>query len=83
MPDPKPVEPVGAFPGKCAVVESDPCCIENSDFLEPEGQVSGIAFEQRKVLVGERPDIVGKLTVMEPEIRVGKVIQSGVQRPAS
>ena len=42
-----------------------------------------IGFEEREVLVGKRPDVVRKLVVMKPEVRVGKVVQSGVQRPAS
>ncbi len=42
-----------------------------------------ICLEECKVLVGECPDVIWKLAVVEPEVRVGKVVQSGVQRPAS
>ena len=83
MSNPEPVKPVGTFSCKSAVVEADPHRVENTDFLEPERKVPGICLEQRKVLVGERPDVVWKLAVVKPEIRVGKVVQSGVQRPAS
>ena len=83
MPDPKPLETVGALPSERAVVEANPHRMENSNFLEPEGRMTGIRFEEGKVHVGECPDGIRKLPVMKPEIRVGEMVQSGVQRPAS
>jgi hypothetical protein len=83
MPDPKPLETIGTLSGKCAVVETHPHRVENSNLFEAEGGVPGIRLEKCKVLVGKQPDIGWKLPVEKPEIRVGKVVQSGVQRPAS
>ena len=42
-----------------------------------------ISFEEGEALVGELLNVVRKLAVVKPEVRVGKVVQSGVQRPAS
>ena len=83
MPDPEPMESVGTLLGESAVVEADSHRVRNSDLLESERRVARICLEKRKVLIGKRLDAVWKLAVMKPEVRVGKVIQSGVQRPAS
>ena len=83
MPDPEPLETVGTLSGEGAVVEANSRRVENSDLLKPDGRMPGVRFEQRKVFVGERPDFIWKLAIVKPEIRVGKVVQSGVQRPAS
>ena len=40
-------------------------------------------LEERKILVSECANVVWKLAVVKPEVRVGEVVQSGVQRPAS
>ncbi len=42
-----------------------------------------IALEEFKVFVGEGSDVVWKLPIVKPEVRVCEVFQSGVQRPAS
>ena len=83
MPDPEPLKTIGTLSGKCAVVKTNPHRVENSDLLESKGRMPGIGLEERKVFVGERPDVLRKLAVVKPEIRIGKVFQSGVQRPAS
>ena len=83
MPDPEPLETIATLSRESAVVEANPRRVENSNLFEPEGRVAGISLEKCKVLVGECPDAVWKLAVMKPEVWVGKVIQSGVQRPAS
>ena len=83
MPDPEPLETVGALPGERAVVEAYSHGMENSNLLEVEGWMTEVRFEEGEVLVGECPDVVGKLPVVKPEVRVGEVVQSGVQRPAS
>ncbi len=83
MTDPEPLQTVGTLLGEGAVVEAHPCGIENSYLLEPEGGMTGICFEKGKVLIGQRPDVGGKVAVVEPKIRVGEVVHSGVQRPAS
>ena len=83
MPDPEPLEAVTAFLGERAVVEADPHGVKNSHLFEAERGVPGIGLEKGKVLVGQSPDARWKLALVEPEVRVGKVVQSGVQRPAS
>ena len=83
MPDPEPLETIATLSRESAVVEANPRRVENSNLLKAEGRVPGICLEQCKVLVGERPDAVRELAVVKPEVRVGKMIQSGVQRPAS
>ena len=83
MPDPEPLETIATLSRESAVVEADSHRVRNSDLLESERRVARICLEKRKVLIGKRPDAVWKLAVMKPEIRVGKVLQSGVQRPAS
>ena len=77
------MESVGTLLGESAVVEADSHRVRNSDLLESERRVARICLEKRKVLIGKRSDAVWKRAVVKPEIRVSKVIQSGVQRPAS
>ena len=83
MPDPEPLQSVWPFFGERAVVKADAGGIKDGNLLESDGQVAWVGLEQREVLVGEIPDVVRKLAIMKPEIRIGEVIQSGVQRPAS
>ena len=83
MPNPEPLKSIGTLLGEGAVMKADPCGIENASLLEPDGRMPWIGFEKGEVLVGERPDVVRKLAVVKPEVRVSKVVQSGVQRPAS
>ena len=83
MPDPEPLETVGALAGESAVVQANPHRVENSNLLEPEGRMTGIRFEEGKVFVGYCPDVIRKLPVVKPEVRVGEMVQSGVQRPAA
>jgi hypothetical protein len=83
MPDPEPLETIAALSRESAVVKANPRRVKNSNLFEPEGGVPGISLEKDKVFVGECPDAFWKLPLMKPEVRVGKVIQSGVQRPAS
>ena len=83
MPNPKPLQPAGPFLGECAVVEADASGVKHADLLEPDGRMAWVGLDEREILVGKLPDVIGKLAVVEPEVRVGKVIQSGVQRPAS
>ena len=44
---------------------------------------TALAGKLHETVLGECPDVVGELAVVKPEVRVGKVVQSGVQRPAS
>lgn len=83
MPYPEPLKTVGAFSGECAVVEANPRRVEHANLFESDGRVPGVCLEKRKALVSERANVVWKLAVVKPEIRVGEVVQSGVQRPAS
>lgn len=57
--------------------------VENTNLLEPQGGMPWVSLEEREVFVGERPNRFRKLAVAKPEVRVGEVVQSGVQRPAS
>ena len=82
MSNPEPLESIGNFFGKRAVVKADARGVKHADFLEPHGRMPGVRLEQGEVFVGKRPDVLGKFTVVKPEIRVGKMVQSGVQRPA-
>jgi hypothetical protein len=81
--DPEPLKPVWTLPSKGTIVQTDSGGVKDADFLEPDRRVARIAFEEFKVLVGERADVVWKLPIVEPEVRVCEVVQSGVQRPAS
>lgn len=82
MSNPEPLESIGDFPGKRAVVKADACGVKHANFLEPNGRMPGIRLEHGEIFVSQRPDVLGKFTVVKPEIRVGKMVQSGVQRPA-
>ena len=83
MPNPKPLKSVGALPGERAVMESNASRVKNTDLLESDGRIPWVCFEQREVLVGKLTDVIRELSVVKPEVGVSKVIQSGVQRPAS
>ncbi len=83
VPDPEPLKSIWTLSGECPVVEANPHGIENSNLLEPEGRMPRICLKERKVLVRERPSVLWKLPVREPEVRVSEVVQSGVQPPAS
>ena len=83
MPNPEPLETVGALPGECSVVEANPRRVENTNLLESDGRMPRIGLEQGEILVGECSNVLGKFAVVKPEVRVGKMVQSGVQRPAS
>ena len=41
-----------------------------------------ILFQKSEIFVSEQSDPLWKFPVAIPEVRVGKVVQSGVQRPA-
>jgi len=83
MSNPKPLESIGAFSGECSVVKANPCGVNNANLLESDGRMPGICLEQSEILVGEPSNVLGKFAVVKPEVRVGKMAQSGVQRPAS
>ena len=74
---------IATLSGECSVVEANPCCVKNTNLLESDGRMPGIRLEQREILVGECSNVLGKLAVVKPEVRVSKMVQSGVQRPAS
>ena len=83
MTDPEPLQTIGTLFGEGAVVKTHACGIENANLLEPEGGMSGIGFERGKVLVGQRPNVGREVAVVEPKVRVGEVVHSGVQRSAA
>ncbi len=83
MPDPEPLQPVGAFPGQGAIVQTDSGRVEHANFFEAKRRVARIAFEEFKILVGELSNWGWKPSIVEPEIRIRKVIHIGLQRPAS
>ena len=80
---PKPLKSVGALLCECAKMEANPYRVKNANLLEPNGRMSWVRFEDGKALVGKRSDSIWKLAVVKPEVRIGEVLQSGVQRPAS
>lgn len=83
MSNPKPLQPIRALFGKCAVMKANASGVKDAHLLESQGRMAWIYLKKCEVLVGEFPDVLRELPVMEPKIRIGKVIQSGVQRPAS
>lgn len=82
VPDPKPLQAVGALAGEGAVVEPHSCGVEDADFFEANRRMSRVASEEFKVFVGKAADFFRKLPVVNPEVGVGEVLQSGVQQPA-
>ena len=80
--NPKPEESFRAFFGERAVVESNSRRIKGTDLLQMNGWVTRIGFDEREIFVGKSANAFGKPAVMKPEIWIGKVIQSGVWRPA-
>ncbi len=83
MTDPEPLKTIGALPSERAIMKPDSDRVKDANLLEADRRMARIALEEFKVLVGERSDAVWKLLIVEPEIGVGEVVQSGVQRPAS
>lgn len=83
MPNPEPLQAIGTLLRECAVVKSNPCGVENANLLQSDGRMPGISFEEREALVGERSNVLRKFALVKVEVRVGRVVQSGVQRPAS
>lgn len=83
MSNPEPLESIRAFSGERPVVQANPGGVKHANLLEPDGRMPGISLEQGEIFVGECADVLGKFAVVKPEIRVGKMAQSGVQRPAS
>ena len=83
MSNPEPLESIGTFSGERPIVQANPRGIKNAHLFESDGRMSGIGLEHGEILVGERSNVLGKFAVVKPEIRVGKMVQSGVQRPAS
>lgn len=68
---------------KRAVMEADASRPHAANFLESDGRVPWVGVEKLEVLVGELTDRLGQLAVMKSGLRRGKMVQSGVQRPAS
>ena len=83
MPDPKPLKTIRALLRECAVVKADAGGVEHAHFLESHGRMPRIRLEECEVFVRKLSNVVRKLAVVEPKVRVGRVVQSGVQRPAS
>ena len=83
MSNPKPLESIGALSGERPVVQPNSGGVKHANLLESDGRMPGIGLEQGEILVGECSNVLGKFAVVKPEVRVGKMAQSGVQRPAS
>ena len=83
MADPKPDQSLGTFLGQRPVMQTNPCRVKNASLLESHGGVPGIGLEKFKILVGEGANPCGQLAVTNPEVLIGEVLHSGVQRPAS
>ena len=63
-------------------MQSDPSRVKDADLLEADRRVPRIVSEEGKVLVSKLSDVVWKLAVVEPEVRISEVVHSGVARPA-
>jgi len=83
MPNPKPLKTIRALLRECAVVKADAGGVEHAHLLESHGRMPRIRFDECEVFVRKLSNVVRKLAVVEPKVRVGEVVQSGVQRPAS
>ena len=68
---------------KCTVVQTDARGPETPYTFEPDRRMALIHFEPREVFVGQYLHFGGQLPVVLPELRRVKMLQSGVQRPAS
>ena len=66
-----------------AIVQSDASRPSVTNLLESDGRMTWVGFEKLEVLIGKLTNRNGQLPVVEPKLRRGEVVQSGVQRPAS
>ena len=84
MPDPYPDKTFRPLPRQSPIMQPDPCRPEWTSYRpKTQGTEMRFASKQDEVLVGQRAHRLGKLPVVKPESRGGKVLHSGVQRPAS
>lgn len=83
MPDPEPLKTIRTFLRECAVVKADTGGVEHANLLKSHRGMPRVRPEKCKIFVRKLSNVVRKLVVVEPKVRVGKVVQSGVQRPAS
>lgn len=79
MSDPEPLKSIWTLLRECAEMKSYPHGIKTANLFESNGRMPRVRFEESKVPVGKNPDVVRKLAVVKPEIRIRKVLQSGVQ----
>jgi len=75
LPDPEPHIFVGELDRQGTVFQRhtrrpDFLPVAVTDFLELEGRVLRVVFQQRELLIGPGADICGQGTVIIPEIRV-------------
>ncbi len=52
---------------QCTEVSPNACRPVTADLLEVKGRMTGVRFEERKVVVGQRSDGIRKLLVAVPE----------------
>ena len=81
--NPIPKDAVGIVFAEGSIVETDASRPNFAHFLEADRRVAGVGFEKLKVFVRELANGLRQLSMVEPKLRCRKVVQSGVQRPAS
>ena len=81
--DPEPNEAIGALLGECSIMKANPCCPKLSNLLETNRGVMRVGLEQLEFLIGKFTNLIRQLPIIMPELRRPKMLQSGVQRPAS
>ncbi len=81
--NPEPDQSFFAVFRESSVLKADARGPEDANLLQVQGRMPGIVAKEFEVFVGESANVIRKLPVMEPKVRVGEVFQSGLQRPDS
>ena len=80
--DPNPIDTFFDLSSQRTVMITDTRGPKLANSLEVQGGVTGVGFEERKVLVGQCPDIGRQRIIQSPEPRGGKLPQSSRAFPA-
>ena len=81
-PYPEPHHDVFMFHSKRPVMQADPNGPKASQPLEVQRRMLRVSSQQLVGFVGQAADIVGKLPITCPKLRIGLVPHRSVQRPA-
>jgi len=82
MADPKPLKPTRTLSGKRTIAKTNARGVEGANLFEANRWMARITLKKFKIFVSEISNILRKLPIVKPKVRVSKVIHSGVQRPA-